>query len=136
MKLFGITFFILLLAISNAIAGNDVELEKEPFTEERFEELQNAGQVILVDVFADWCPTCAKQGEILQQYRQNNPDKKFYILEVNFDDDKQWVRHFRAPRQSTLLLFSGEEQYWFSVAETDPDVIAEQLDRAIAAANY
>lgn len=135
MRMFVFTLIAPLLLFANVLAAGDVELEKESFTEERFNELQQAGEVVLIDVFADWCPTCARQNEILHQFRQENPDKTFHVLEVNFDDDKEWVRHFRAPRQSTLLLFSGEEQYWFSVAETDPDVIAAELNRAIEAAD-
>ncbi|WP_043316275.1 thioredoxin family protein [Microbulbifer sp. HZ11] len=108
--------------------------EKEPFSEQRFNQLKAAGEVVLVDVFAEWCPTCAKQQEVLKQYRAQNPDKQFHVLVVDFDQDKEWVRHFRAPRQSTLVLFAGEEQTWFSVAETRPEVIARELDKAIAAA--
>jgi len=29
---------------------------------------------------------------------------------VDFDSDKEAVKRFRAPRQSTLLLYQGEEQ--------------------------
>jgi thioredoxin 1 len=95
---------------------------------------QQAGEVVLIDVWASWCGTCARQQEVLAEYRIANPDKPFHILEVDFDKDKKWVRHFRAPRQSTLLLYSGEHQFWYSVAETRPEVIAAELDKAIAAA--
>ena len=122
------------LALTFAFAGNALALEKEPFTDARFAALQAAGEVVLIDVFADWCSTCKKQQEVLQQYRAANPDKTFYILEVNFDSDKQVVRQLRAPRQSTLLLYSGENQFWYSVAETRPEVIAAELDKAIKAA--
>lgn len=121
--------FLMLLALPFSA----VALEKEPFSEDRFDELRAAGEVVLVDVFADWCPTCKRQQEALAQYRADNPGKRFHILVVDFDDDKQWVRHFRAPRQSTLLLYSGEEQFWFSVAETRSEVIARELDKAFAA---
>lgn len=121
------------LVLMLALPISAMALEKEPFSEKRFEELQAAGEVVLVDVYAPWCSTCKRQQEILSQYRADNPDKAFYILEVNFDDDKQWVKHFRAPRQSTLLLYSGEEQFWYSVAETRKDVIAGELDKALAA---
>jgi len=36
----------------------------------------------------------------------------------------------RAPRQSTLLLYKGETQFWYSVAETREDVIFEAINRA------
>jgi len=109
-------------------------LEKEKFTMERFEALQQEGAVIMVDIFATWCPTCARQQEVIADYRANNPDKIFHILEVDFDSQKEWVRHFRAPRQSTILLYAGEEQFWYSVAETRPEVIAAELDKAVLAA--
>ena len=114
-------------------ASQALALDKEPFSEARFAQLQTEGKVILVDVYADWCPTCKKQQAALQAYRDANPDKVFHILEVDFDKDKAQVSALRAPRQSTLLLFKGGKQFWFSVAETRPDVIAAELNKAFAA---
>jgi thioredoxin 1 len=125
---------IAVVAATLAFAGNAFALEKEPFSPERFAALQAAGEVVLIDVFAGWCSTCKKQQDIIAEYRVSNPDKHFVILEVDFDADKEWVRHFRAPRQSTLLLYSGEQQFWYSVAETRPEVIGAELDKAIKAA--
>lgn len=108
-------------------------LDKEPFTQERFDELRENGELVLVDVFADWCSTCAKQQTILSKYVSQHPDVDLHILEVNWDKDKEIVRQLRAPRQSTLLLYAGEEQYWYSVAETDREVIFDTLNRAAEA---
>ena len=84
----------------------------------------------MIDVYADWCSTCARQQEILAEYRAEHPEVDLHILEVNFDNDKDWVKHFRAPRQSTLLLYRGAEQLWFSVAETDRDAMFAALNGA------
>lgn len=116
-----------------ALSAPALALEKEKFSMERFEALQQEGAVIMVDIFATWCPTCARQQEVIADYRANNPDKVFHILEVDFDSQKEWVRHFRAPRQSTILLYAGEEQFWYSVAETRPEVIAAEIDKAVMA---
>ena len=105
-------------------------LEKEPFEQARFDELRANGELVLVDVFADWCSTCARQQEILADYVAKHPDVDLHILEVNYDRDKKIVRQLRAPRQSTLLLYAGKEQYWYSVAETDPEVIFNTINRA------
>lgn len=105
---------------------------KEPFTQARFEQLQQAGEVILVDIYATWCPTCAKQQKVIDAYKKANPDKALYTLVVDYDKQKDVVKAFRAPRQSTLLLFKGSQQHWFSVAETREQVIAEALDKAFA----
>lgn len=102
----------------------------EPFDPARFAALQEQGVLILVDVHADWCPTCAKQQAALDAWELANPGITLHRLLVDFDSQKNWVTHFKAPRQSTLILFKGREQRWFSVAETRP----EAIDAAIRAA--
>lgn len=124
---------VVTLLLAFALVAPAGALDGERFTPERFAALQAEGEVVLVDVWATWCPTCKRQRQALQAYRDANPGQAFHVLEVDFDDDKEWVRHFRAPRQSTLLLYVGERQYWFSVAETRPEIIAAELDKAIAA---
>ena len=128
MKFLSKAFSALLLMF---VVVNASAFDKESFTQERFDELQAAGEVVLVDVYATWCPTCAKQQTAIADYVKANPDNKFHVLVVDFDDNKDIVRQFRAPRQSTLLLYKGEEQFWFSVAESRPEVIAAELDKAI-----
>lgn len=104
---------------------------EEAFTFERFEELQREGALILVDIFADWCPVCAIQQDVLQEFRNAKPYVPLYTLTVDFDSQKEAVAHFRAPRQSTLILYRGTEQLWYSVAETRREVIFKSLDEAI-----
>ena len=113
------------------LASPAVAQEKETFTDERFEELQAEGAVILVDVWASWCPTCAQQQDVLAAFQDEHPDADFHILEVDFDDRKDLVTRFEAPRQSTLILYRGEERLWFSVAETRRDRIFDQLLAAV-----
>ena len=113
------------------LASPAIAQEKETFTDERFEELQAEGAVILVDVWASWCPTCAQQQEVLAAFQDEHPDADFHILEVDFDDRKDLVTRFEAPRQSTLILYRGEERLWFSVAETRRDRIFDQLLAAV-----
>lgn len=115
----------LLLAVAT-----QASVTREPFSEERFSALQAQDALVLVDVWARWCPTCAAQKEVLDNYTAERPDSQLRILVVDFDEQKEWVRHFRAPRQSTLLLYRGEQQLWFSVAETNADKLFQTLDSA------
>jgi thiol-disulfide isomerase/thioredoxin len=105
----------------------------EPFTEERFHTLQAQGALVLIDVHADWCPTCAKQQKALDAYQAARPNLALHRLVVDFDTQKEWVKHFKAPRQSTLLLYRGTEQRWFSVAETRSEEIFKAIDQAAGA---
>lgn len=129
MTLIKTIFASLLLVASTQVMA--VTLQKEPYSTKRFTELQATDTVVLVDVYAPWCPTCKKQQEALADYRKANPSKKFIILEVDYDEQREAVRYFRAPRQATLLIYRGKKQHWFSVAETRPEVIAEALNNAI-----
>lgn len=104
--------------------------EKEPFTPERFAALQDEGALVLLDVYADWCPTCAQQQKTLAAFQEEHPDVPLHILTVDFDRQKRFVREFQAPRQSTLILYRGHERVWFSVAETRREVIFAALIEA------
>ncbi len=119
---------LLLLGLSVSVWA----LDAEPYSKERFAELRDNQELVLIDVFADWCPTCARQHEILRKYRVQHPEVNLHILTVNYDDDRRSVRELRAPRQSTLILYYGDKQFWYSVAETREDVIFDAINRAAA----
>lgn len=121
---------LLALALTACIAAGQDAHSKAPFTPERFAALQEQNALVLLDVFATWCPTCAQQQRVLAEYRETHPEVPLHTLTIDFDDQKEFVRQFGAPRQSTLILYRGEERIWFSVAETRADVIFTQLNRA------
>lgn len=103
-------------------------LEKTPFDEKLFQKMQDEGVPVLVDIYAKWCPTCERQGIILKRYFKENQNSPIQIMVVDYDEQKQWVKHFRAPRQSTLYLYQNHQQKWFSVAETRTHVIEDVLN--------
>jgi thioredoxin 1 len=121
---------LIALALSSGAAAAQEGHSKAPFTPEHFAELQERNALILLDVFATWCPTCAQQQKLLANYREQHPDVPLHTLTIDFDDQKEFVRGFGAPRQSTLILYRGEERIWFSVAETRADVIFAELNKA------
>jgi len=98
------------------------------FKENDFKKLQKQNAVILVDIYAGWCSTCQAQSAILKKYKREHPNATVHILRVDFDNDKQWVRYFKAPRQGTLLIYQGKKRIWFSVGETRQDVIFQKLN--------
>ncbi|MBB3189845.1 thioredoxin domain-containing protein [Halomonas cerina] len=122
-----LTKYVVLL-FSLVLAPAAMALDAEPFSMERFEALQEQGESVLVHISAPWCPNCQKQKQILTEYQQQYPDAGLHILNVDYDTQKQWVTHFKAPYQSTLVLFSGTEQVWFSVGETRKQRIFGQLN--------
>lgn len=123
MKTLLITFTLFFISLS-------ANAEKQPFTEALYQQYQKNNETFLVDVFATWCPTCKKQSQIINQYFKENPNSNIKVLVVDYDDQKDWVSHFRAPRQSTLLIYKGKKQLWFSVAETNKDKIFSAFKQA------
>jgi len=114
----------LFLSLSAHASG----FEKTPFDKSTFDQLQEKGEIILIDIYATWCPTCKKQQQIITDYFEAYPDSKVNVLVVDFDKQKQWVKYFKAPRQSSLYLYKGKEQVWFSVAETRKQKIFSALN--------
>ena len=94
-----------------------------------FEQAQADGRVILVDVYADWCPTCKAQKPLLDDIAKDAALDDALLVRVNFDTEKAFLAAHRVPRQSTILVFVGEEEVSRSIAETN----AERLRTAITA---
>lgn len=104
-----------------------LEQFKQPFTETAFRQAQADNKLILIDVYATWCSTCKRQQKVLEEYFSEFNDSEVIVFEVDYDNQKDWVTYFQAPRQSTLVLFRGEEQLWFSVAQTRKRTIFAEL---------
>jgi thioredoxin 1 len=54
----------------------------EPFTEAAFREAQQQNALILVDVHASWCPTCARQGDVLDAWFEARHESGFRHTET------------------------------------------------------
>ncbi len=56
------SLFIALMSVIITLSSvAQAAVEKEAFTEARYNEPRKSGKVFLVDVYATWRPTCAKQ---------------------------------------------------------------------------
>lgn len=110
----------LLFAAAAAAAG-------KPFDQAGFEAAQAAGKPILVEIHADWCPTCRAQEPIISELLQDPKNADLVVLRVDFDNQKDVVKRFRTQYQSTLILFKGNKEVSRSTGETRKDEIAAQL---------
>ena len=103
----------------------------KPFNQAGFEAAQAAGKPILVEVHADWCPTCRAQEPIISELMRDAKNADFVVLRVDFDNQKDVVKRFRAQYQSTLIVFKGKKEVSRSTGETRKDAIAAQLAKAL-----
>jgi len=106
-----------LLALS-AFAGIATAGEIKPFSQAEFDQLTKAGQPVIVDVSATWCPTCKAQKPIIEKLMQQPAYKDVTLLSVDFDKEKDTVRAFKVSMQSTLVGFKGTQEVARSVGDT------------------
>jgi thiol:disulfide interchange protein len=102
-----------------------------PFSTEAFKAAQAAGQPILVEIHADWCPTCKAQKPILDRLTADSKFKDLKIFRVDFDSMKPEVKAFGAQMQSTLIVFKGSVEQGRSVGDTKEASIAALLEKSL-----
>ena len=102
-----------------------------PFSADAFKAAQAAGSPILVEIHADWCPTCKAQRPILDRLTAEPKFKGLKIFRVDFDAQKPVVKEFGAQMQSTLIVFKGTAEQGRSVGDTKEASIAALLDKSL-----
>lgn len=105
--------------------------ETVPYTPEAFAAAQKAGQPILVEVSAPWCPICKSQKKVLAQLANDPRFKELRIFDIDFDTQKDELKAFNARMQSTLIVYKGETEVGRSVGETQPEWIEGLVEKAL-----
>jgi len=102
-----------------------------PFTAEAFKAAQASGSPILVEIHADWCPTCKAQKPILDRLTAEPKFKDLKVFRVDFDSMKPVVKQFKVQMQSTLIVFKGSIERGRSVGDTKQASIEALLDKSL-----
>ena len=118
--------FALAGSFSPASAGTAV-----PYSAEAFKAAQASGSPILIEIHADWCPTCKAQSPILDKLTADPKFRDLKVFRVDFDDMKPVVRQFGAQSQSTLIVFKGSSEKGRSVGDTRQTSISALLDKSL-----
>ena len=103
----------------------------KPFDPAAFDEALKSGKPILVEISAPWCPICKTQKPILGKLLADPKYKDMTAFEIDFDTGKANVRKLGATAQSTLLVYKDGKEVGRSVGETQPEWIADLLDKAV-----
>jgi len=119
------TMMLMILFTGNVFAS------EEAFTQPVFDRLQQQGASILVSIHADWCPTCRAQDPIIKKLLEKSDFKTVHALRVDFDQQKDIVKEFKAIKQSTLIVFKGGKEIDRSLGETDEQAIEVLLKKAL-----
>ena len=104
--------------------------EAVPFERAAFAAAQAAGSPILVEVYASWCPTCARQQPILSRLEKSPEFADLVVFTVDFDWQLDVARELGARLQSTLIVFHGSAEKGRSVGDTNEKSIVALLRKA------
>lgn len=119
------------VALVVGLCGPALAAIEYPYSQAQFAKVAETGKPVLVDITASWCPVCHVQKSVINRALMSNPAYANYvILDVDFDSQKDAVRHFDATSQSTLIFFKGGKEVARLVGVTDPEVINAMMDRA------
>ncbi|MGJ4993424.1 thioredoxin family protein [Bradyrhizobium sp. HKCCYLS3077] len=111
--------------------GAAFAVDTTPYSDAAFKAAQTAGQPILIEIHAGWCPTCKAQKPIIDRLAAEPKFKDLKIFRVDFDDQKPVVKGFGAQMQSTLIVFKGASETGRSVGDTKEASIAALLDKSL-----
>lgn len=120
-------FLVCIVALSPARAA----MGWIDYSPERFADAQAAGKTILVDVTADWCPTCKAQQPILDELSTDERLQEVLFIRLDFDVHKDFLQEHRIPRQSTIVIFEGGTEVDRSIAETNRERLSSFVFTAV-----
>ncbi len=121
---FAIFFSTILLSFTlNAAEG------VQDYNKVDFDKAQANNQMIVVDIYKDGCGTCAKQEPALADARVKYPNAVFFRVDFANDDDA--VKRFRAIKQSTIIVYRGNDERGRSLGETNHGKILSLIAQGV-----
>jgi thiol-disulfide isomerase/thioredoxin len=118
--------FVLSIFAHVALAG-----EIKPYGQAEFDKLAAEGKPILLDIRADWCPTCAAQAPVIQELMAQSKYKDLTTFTIDFDKDTALLKAYNVSFQSTLIVLTGKQEVGRSVGDTTRADIEHLLSNVV-----
>ena len=116
-------FALAAVALATAVAAPAFAQPVRPFSAQTLKAAQAKGLPVLVDVHADWCPTCRAQAPTIGAISRDPRFAKLVILKLDFDGQVAERRALGVSKQSTLIAYRGGAERGRVTGIVDPDQI-------------
>ena len=92
-----------------------------------------AGRVVVVEIWASWCPFCAKQNPLLQQLHDAHGGRGLELLTFSIDREPAPARAYMAKHKYTFraAMATPQSDRWFGPREGLPELYVVDRDGRI-----
>ena len=118
--------FIAAMAVSLVVSATTV-----PFDQTAFDKAVAAGEPVIVQFHADWCPTSKAQAPLVAQAMTEPKLKSVTLFVADFDKEKALKKALKVSTQSTFVVFKGGKEVSRSTGETTRAAIDATFAKAL-----
>ncbi|HSY27626.1 MAG TPA: thioredoxin family protein [Burkholderiaceae bacterium] len=122
------SFLLSLTLFASSLAAHAGET---PFVQSQYEQLIAQGKPVIVDFYADWCPTCKAQKPVVEDVMHNPKLQGVTLFLANYDQEIALKKSLHVTQQSTFVVFKGGKEVTRSTGQTGKADISALFDQAL-----
>lgn len=112
----------------NLPESNNGNAPTSTLSDKAFQDTLNKNQVVLVDVYAEWCGPCKKMKPIIDEITKEQAGK-VTIIRIDADLNPELCQNLNVEALPTLLLYKNKNLVWSNVGFMDKPEILEALNK-------
>ena len=83
--------------------------EIQPYSAAAAQSAINSGKLVVLEVYASWCPVCLIQASSIEAIKDKPDYKHISFFRIDYDAQKDVANKLNAPR-STLIVYRGGKE--------------------------
>ena len=104
---------------------------EQAYDKAAFDKAVAEGKPVIVDFFADWCPTCKAQKPHVQSILGEAKMKDVTFFIADYDKEKDLKKTLRVTQQATFVVFKGGKEVGRSTGQTQKEELAALFAKAL-----